>query len=229
MELIAGVPLPHGAGPLLAVPLIALAAWVARAVRSSGALGGALLGLGVAWGAGWAGIAMLGTLLLVGTLATRREARRRGALQAACNGGAALAAAIAAGLGSPSALFALGGALATALGDTVSGELGRRLAPRPRLLLVGPRVAAGTDGAMSLRGTLLGALAAALVPLAGTLAGLRWGLCAIGAVTLAGVLGGLVDSLLGAVLQPRLGPRGNDWVNLAATTAGAVFGALLAG
>ena len=221
--------LADGIAPVLTVPVIALAAWASGAMSWRGALGGFLIGLAITAGAGWAGLAMLGALLLFGTLVSRRNARRRSALQAFCNGAAASAAALAALAGAGWGLAAVGGALSAALSDTVAGELGQRFDRKPRLLLFGPALPAGVDGAMSVPGTLLGALAAALVPLFGLLAGAPWDLRSVALIAGAGLAGNLIDSLLGAFVQPRLGRHGNDWVNLMATGASALLAAQLVG
>jgi len=217
--------LADGFLPLVAVPLIALAAHRMRAVDFGGMLSGLCLGALVASGLGWAGIAMLGTMLLLGTLTSRRGARNRDWIQVASNGVVAAAAGGAALGGASWGAAAAAGALAAALSDTVSGELGSRLAARPRRLLFGPVVKPGTDGGMSLPGTLLGLLAAPLVPLAGAVFDAR-GIVLLG---LAGFCGNLFDSFSGWAIQPHLGRRGNDWTNLAATVSGAAVGLLLLG
>jgi uncharacterized membrane protein len=177
----------------------------------------------IAAGAGWAGLAMLGTLLLLGTLVSSRARRGRDALQVLCNGGVAAVAALVAGLGHPWGWVAAAGALGAALSDTVSGELGRRWGGRPRALLLGRTLEAGADGGMSWTGTALGILAAPLVPAAGLVAGAPFAPAQGVAITAAALAGNVLDSVLGLTLQPALGPRGNDWTNLLATLAGAAL------
>jgi len=215
--------LPDGPWPLAAVVVCALLSLRTRAVRPSGAWAGTLVATVIVVGAGWAGLAMLLALLLVGTLSSGPDRRERGALQVLCNGGVAAAAALAAGFGAPWAGPAMAGALASALSDTVAGELGRRYGGRPRILLLGARVPVGTDGAMTLTGTLSGLLAAPLVPVAGALAGGDPSVRAIVAVGAAGFLGNLSDSFFGRAVQSHLGRWGNDWVNLWASLVGAAL------
>jgi uncharacterized protein (TIGR00297 family) len=79
----------------------------------------------------------------------------------------------------------------------------------------------GTDGAISLVGTLAGVVAAGIVALAGTLAlrgdfDLFWISCA------GGVFGLVFDSLLGATLEQR-GWLNNDAVNFLSTASAAAF------
>ncbi|MHC4548687.1 MAG: DUF92 domain-containing protein [Planctomycetota bacterium] len=219
--------LPDGYWPLAAVVLAALAALGIRAVSARGAWAGGLVGGCIVLGTGWTGFAMLFAFLGVGTLSSDPKRRRRGAVQALCNGMVAAAAATAAGLGARWGWPAMAGALATGLSDTVAGELGHRFGGEPRALLFGPRVAPGTDGGMSWTGTLTGVAAAFVVPLVGALVGGGFDARAVALLALAGFAGNLVDSVLGWTLQARLGPWGNDATNLIATLGGAVFAVAL--
>ncbi len=113
------------------------------------------------------------------------------------------------------ALLALA-CLAEAAADTVSSELGQLLGHHPRRILTFRRVEPGTDGGITLAGTLAGLLAAALVTLAGlwaqsTIAWLPFGIVLAGAT-----FGLLFDSFLGATLEQR-GWLNNDAVNFLST------------
>lgn len=121
-------------------------------------------------------------------------------------------------------LYAFVGSLATALGDTLSSEIGG-LYDDPRLLTTLEPVDPGTDGAVSWQGELAGLGGAGLVAVLS--AGLL-GLTATGAVLVvaAGVVGMTVDSILGATLEGRY--LGNQTVNFVATATGAVAGGALA-
>jgi uncharacterized protein (TIGR00297 family) len=112
-------------------------------------------------------------------------------------------------------------ALAEAAADTVSSEIGQVLGGRPFMLTTFRRVEPGTDGAISLAGTLAGILAGAFVSASGA-----WALH--GSVRMfllswaGGVFGLLFDSLLGATLE-RWKRLNNDAVNFLSTASSAAF------
>jgi uncharacterized protein (TIGR00297 family) len=113
-------------------------------------------------------------------------------------------------------------ALAEATADTVSSEIGQAFGGTPFMLTTLRRVAPGTDGAISLKGTLAGIAAAAIISATGAPAlGMSSAECAVAFA--AGVAGLFFDSLLGATLERR-GYLGNDLVNFAST----LFAALAA-
>ena len=85
---------------------------------------------------------------------------------------------------------------------------------------------AGTDGAISLPGTLLGILAAALLGVQAVATHMLIPQFALMAVC-AGVIGMLVDSFLGATLERR-GWLTNNGVNLASTICSAFLAAIAA-
>jgi uncharacterized protein (TIGR00297 family) len=213
-------PVPvDGPVPLVVVPVCCAMAFWLRMVKLSGALAGTAVSLAVAHGAGWCGLAMLAALLGLGHATTVRSRRRRGAWQVLCNGGVAGVAAL---FASAWGLVAMAGALATSLSDTAGGELGQRFGGTPRFLLLGRPVPPGTDGGMSVFGTVTGLVMAAMVPLAGWAAGAVFDMHTIVAVAAGGFACHFLDSFIGGTLQRYLGSRGNDWTNLLATGAGAL-------
>ena len=121
------------------------------------------------------------------------------------------------------ALIACIAALSEATADTLSSEVGQVLGGDPRMLTTFRRVPAGTDGAISLNGTLAGAAGAAIVT---TIAALVFRLSFHeSAIAFAGGIVGLFfDSLLGATLERRSWLN-NDAVNALSTLAAALFAA----
>jgi uncharacterized protein (TIGR00297 family) len=143
-----------------------------------------------------------------------RSGTARNERQVIANGGVAALAALAGNW------LWFAGALAAANADTWATEIGTRTHTPPRLITSWARVPAGTDGGMTLLGTVGGVAGAALI------AALSMGLWPGGLglamiVAVAGVVGMLVDSLLGATVQGKVWWMDNDAVNLAATLTGA--------
>jgi uncharacterized protein (TIGR00297 family) len=123
------------------------------------------------------------------------------------------------------ALVAMIAAMAEATADTVSSELGQVRGGTPRLIINLRRVPAGTDGAISLAGTLSGCAAAGLVVAVGWAALPLTRIDAALALA-AGIAGTLVDSFLGAIPERR-GWLNNDAVNALSTLAAALLAAWL--
>lgn len=126
-------------------------------------------------------------------------------------------------------LIAFVAAYATATFDTLSSEVGQAWGGRPVMITTLRRVPVGTDGAVSLVGTLAGFAGAAVVAaLAGGLGLLAP--AAIMIVLVAAFIGSSADSLLGATLERR-GLMDNEAVNFSNTLVGAlaaIAGVLLA-
>ena len=127
---------------------------------------------------------------------------------------------------SPAAFFTIAlAALAEAAADTVSSELGQVLSTHPRMITTLRRAEPGTDGAISVGGTLAGAAAAAIVAAAGSLA-LHGGPSMMAVSWAGGVFGLFFDSLLGATWEQR-GFLNNDAVNFLSTASAAAFALVL--
>lgn len=165
-------------------------------------------------------------------LGTAESRRGRSASQVAANLGVAVLAAIPLATlpalspvpwSRKAAMLAMVAAMAEAAADTVSSELGQVLGGEPRLITTFRPVAAGTDGGLSLAGTLMGCGAAAIIVGLSQLAlGLdnREALVALGAA----IAGLFFDSLLGALAERR-GFLNNDAVNALATLSAAMLAA----
>lgn len=202
-QLLVGVAV-NVAAPALAVLL--------RVVRPSGALAGGLVGALVLGLGGWAPYALLWAFFAGGTLATRFGRRRKEAMGKAEEAGGRRGAAnvlancsvaaflVACAALTPAAsgplLLAAAAAFATALMDTVGTEVGQALRTPTVLLPDFRRVPPGTDGAVSVGGTLAGLLAAALLAALGAALGL-YPPAGIPVVALAALAGTVVESLLG--------------------------------
>lgn len=135
------------------------------------------------------------------------------------NAGAAVIALV---LGQQIAFF---GAIACALADTVSSEIGMLSKKKPRLITTWEEVEAGTDGGITALGVAAGFAAAAAIALIYFLFDGR--LMAIAVISFAGVLGSLVDSVLGAAFE-REGKMNNMEVNFIASISGALIAYALA-
>ncbi len=213
-------------------------AFFLRSVDVSGVLVGTLLGTLIYASAGLSGWLLLLAFFVLGTAATKlgyarkaaarlaqEKGGRRGARHAIANTGvAAICAFFAASTGQASIyLPAFAAAFATAAGDTMGSEIGQLWGRRTFLITTWRPVPRGTDGAVSLEGTLAGLLASALVAMLGAGLGL-YSFWAAGLITLAAFLGTLLESLVGATLEQR-GWLDNEAVNFFNTLCGALLAA----
>lgn len=187
-------------------------------------------------GAGYTGIAMLGSFFVMGILATshKKQLKRvlgehqpeRKAGQVLANGGvAAMLATLA--IFDPGHtgeyMIMLAGSLASATADTLSSELGMVYGRNFYNVLSFRREAKGLDGVISMEGTLLGASGAVIIA---AIYAVAYGIdrnCIV--IILAGILGNLADSVLGAAFERRR-YMNNDTVNFL-NTGIAAFIALL--
>ena len=118
------------------------------------------------------------------------------------------------------------GAIATATADTLGSEIGV-LDPHPRLITTFQSVDPGTNGAVSVLGTVVGIVGAAIIGIVAWLLGIVPSpLSAIAVSVISGFVGCFTDSILGALFENR-GMITNEHVNLMATIVGAIVGILL--
>ena len=222
----------------------AAVAWRAGALDAAGAVSTAIVGAVITAGAGWGGLAVMVTFFVIGSAATRlgygRKAARgiaqerggaRGWRSVWANGAVPAALALAALFAVPDRqgtwALAYAAAVATAAADTCSSEIGKAWGRRTVGALTWRAVAPGTEGGVSLEGTLGGLVGAALVGVVGAATGLyppRF----LAVVAAAGLLGCLVESVAGALVRTR-SSLGNHALNVLNTAVGAVLGVLLAG
>ena len=216
--------------------LFAALAYALRMVSLGGALGGLVVGTTIYYCLGPRGFAVLALFVIGGSLLTRfgygrkrragtAEARegRRGARNALANAGVAVACALLAAFTSSEAFTAaFVASLGAAFADTAESEVGQLYGRAPRLITTLRRVPPGTDGAISLPGTLAGLAAAGLTAAFGLALGLVEGPALI--VALAAFLGTVVDSIVGAS-APRVG---NEFTNVLCTLVAAGLALFLA-
>ncbi|MGZ4855310.1 MAG: DUF92 domain-containing protein [Candidatus Angelobacter sp.] len=205
----------------------AVLAWFAGGVNFSGALAGSA----VAFIMAVRDLRMFLALLIVFAVtlvATRVGYARKQQLRTAEPAGGRTAAQAMANLGIAALVVAVAGAawpvlalaaLAEAAADTSSSEIGMAFPGKTLLVTNFKPVPAGTDGGISLFGTIAALVGAASVALAAVATGLA-PVRQIAIIILAGFFGTLVDSLLGAVLERR-GWLDNNLVNLLSTAAAA--------
>ena len=118
------------------------------------------------------------------------------------------------------------GAIATATADTLGSEIGV-LDPHPRLITTFQSVDPGTNGAVSVLGTVVGIVGAAIIGIVAWLLGIVPSpLSAIAVSVISGFVGCFTDSILGALFENRHLIT-NEHVNLIATIVGAIVGILL--
>jgi uncharacterized protein (TIGR00297 family) len=121
-------------------------------------------------------------------------------------------------------LFIFAGAVAAAMSDTFSSEIGG-LYDNPRLITNFEIVEPGTDGAVTWQGELAGLIGAMLIAGIGIVT-FDIGLAGVGVVVAAGLVGMTVDSLLGATVEGQF--VGNQGVNFLATLAAGIAAGIFA-
>lgn len=226
----------HARGlPALVVAIgFAVLARLIGAVTDGGALAGVLIAFALMLAAGLKGFVPLAAVFLLTVITTRWgyarkqrlgvAERRRGrtAPQVFANLCAAALCALPV-LWLPRfsdvLLLAAMAALAEAAADTVSSEVGQATASNAYMITdLGP-VAVGTNGAISVEGTLSGCIAASIVAWVSAFAGIvPWAWTPIAA--LAGIAGMFLDSVLGATWE-NAGKMSNDSVNFVSTVCAA--------
>ncbi len=226
--------------------VVAAAAYFAGAVGRSGVVAGLVVGTAIFYGVSWPGYLVLFTFFVLGSavskLGYRRKASigvaqeaggRRGAKHAAANCGTGLLIAITLVLlpaghpATPYLLVAYLGAFATALADTTGSEIGQLYGKTPFLITTFKRVPVGTDGAVSVEGTVAGIVASAILAAFGFW--LMRGAFGVGgflAVVLGAFIGTTAESYIGATLE-GLKHIDNEVVNFANTVIGGAAAAAL--
>lgn len=211
-----------------------------RGVTSSGALVGAVSCFVLYLGGGPGAFAALVLVFALAWITTRlgyqrkqklgtaeRREGRKGSQVVANLGVATACAALSLFVPHPTFfLLAMAAALSEAAADTVSSEIGQAYGENARLITTWNAVPPGTDGGVSLLGTLAGVVAAGAVSSVCVLGGLL-PLRGLPISAGAAILGMFADSFLGAWLERR-SLVNNDSVNFLGTLIAALAAFLLA-
>jgi len=232
--------------------ILAAIAWVApkKLLTPAGLLHAWFLGV-LTWGClGWQGYSVVMFYFLVGSAVTRigiaeKEAagiaeKRSGARGPENVWGSALTGALCAvGVGVlhwlyPSdvewttlLLVAYVASFSTKLSDTCASEIGKAYGQRTFLITTLKPVPRGTEGAVSLEGTLAGIVASVAIALLGCAVGLI-NLWQVGVCVLAAFIATNLESVIGATLQTRYSWLTNEVVNFLNTLIGAVSAVFIA-
>ncbi|MDJ0616433.1 MAG: TIGR00297 family protein [Calothrix sp. MO_192.B10] len=124
-------------------------------------------------------------------------------------------------------LLAYVASFSTKLADTCASEVGKAYGKRTFLITTLQPVARGTEGAVSLEGTLAGVIASTIISL------LAWGIGLIDSLgiiwcILAAFIATNLESVIGATLQSQYQWLTNEVVNICNTSIGAIAAVLLA-
>jgi uncharacterized protein (TIGR00297 family) len=213
-------------------------AYAARTVNLSGVIGGFLVGFAIYAFLDWRGFLLLLAFFVIGSACTKfgykrkaaaklaqEEGGRRGARHAFANAGVATACALFAALTDHPVLFGLAFAasFATAAADTASSEIGQLLGRRTFLITTFRPVPRGTEGAVSVEGTLAGIFASLLLGVLGAAVGL-YGWAGVAIVVVAAFIGTTFESIVGAALEKRQ-LLDNEALNFLNTLVGALIAA----
>ncbi len=194
----------------------------------------------ILWGClGWQGWLMVVSYLALGSLVTRLGLRRkqaqglaeaRGGRRGPANvwGSAAVGTCLALWVGSglgpqPLLLVGFAASFAAKLADTFGSEIGKRWGRTTVLITTFQRVPPGTEGAISLEGTLASAAGSGLMTCIAVALGFLSTTAVAGLVVVVGLLATLLESVIGAVAQRRLPWLSNELVNAIQTGIAALL------
>jgi uncharacterized protein (TIGR00297 family) len=238
---------PISQGWLIAIALNTILGAIAlflprKVLTTTGIYHAWILGI-IIWGClGWQGYIVILSYLIVGSGVTRigkdiKEAKgiaeKRDGARGPENlwGSAATGAVCAIGQAiapNPLWLLAYTASLSTKLADTTASEIGKAYGKTTYLITTLKSVPAGTEGAVSLEGTIAGIIGSLLISAIGLAVGLLtspWDLlyCAIAAFIATNI-----ESLIGATLQEKYDWLTNELVNGINITIGAAVAVLIA-
>jgi uncharacterized protein (TIGR00297 family) len=222
---------------LLVTGAFAALAYALGMISRSGALGGLLVGTMIYASLGPRGFAVLALFVVGGSLLTRlgyaskeragtaqEHGGRRSARNALANCAVAILCAILAATGWEPFTAAFVASLGAAFADTAESEIGQLFSRTPRLITSLQKVPPGTDGAISLSGTLAGVGAAGLTAILALALGMLATPASAIVVAIAGFLGTVADSLIGALTTRA----GNELTNVLCTLVAALLAIIFA-
>jgi uncharacterized protein (TIGR00297 family) len=127
-------------------------------------------------------------------------------------------------------LFALGyvASFSTKLSDTTATEIGKAFGQRTFLITTLKPVPRGTEGAVSLEGTLAGIAGSIAIALVGWAVGLI-SLVGVGICAIAAFIATTIESLIGATIEGKLPGLTHDVVNVLNTLIGAIVAIVMQG
>jgi len=218
-----------------------LLAYYLKTVSKSGLIGGVVVGTIIYLCLGIGGFLILFTFFALGSWSSKHKYEwkashgvaqenrgKRSVKHAVAKGGVGLVMAIMALLTDIPEVFKIAfvAAFATATFDTISSELGQIYGKKPILITTMKSVPVGTDGAISIEGTILGMLSAALIG-AEAYALHLINLPSIIIVVAAAFVGTTVESVLGATIERRKWVS-NEVINFINISTGAGVSMLMA-
>ncbi len=225
---------------LIANAVLGALAYLKRSVNVSGYFGGLIIGTTIWTFLGWQGWLILVAFFVIGTGATKLGYKqkaernlaqegggRRSARHAFANTGVPMIAAVFAATTDFGHIYlpAFVAAFATATGDTMGSEIGQLWGRRTFLITTLKPVPRGTEGAVSLEGTLATVLGSAAVAALGWALGF-YGPWIVALITLAAFIGTTLESYVGATIE-KAGLLDNESVNFLNTLIGALAAAAL--
>ena len=219
---------------LIIVATLAIASIYLKKVTISGGIAGAVVTFLILYN-NWVNFLLFGLFFVLGSVATKWKFEQKQLLglsqeneglrswvHALANGGVPAIFSLFA-IYSPdnqTFTFAATAAIASALSDTLSSELGNIYGRNYVDILSFKKGRRGDDGVISLEGTLFGLFGSFLIAM--LFAILTQNYSIILPITIAGFLGNISDSYLGATIQ-RKGYVNNHWVNFINTFIAAIL------
>lgn len=221
--------------------LAALATYQTRNISKSGAIGGFIIGALIYYLTDWRGYLILVTFFILGTLVTKlkyqekaskgiaqEDKGRRSAKHAIANCSTSLILALIAfilyrlGNTSTADILMIGftAAFATALSDTASSEIGQAYGKTTILLTNFRRVEPGTEGAVSIEGTIAGILGSIIIALVAFACGISSGWTGVLAIIVAAFIGNTIESIIGSTIE-KISFITNEITNFLNTVIGA--------